>query len=314
MINKINKQQAIIRIGTRGSPLALMQANEVKSLLVKLNNLPEENIKISIIKTTGDKILDRPLNSIGGKGLFTKEIEEALINHKIDIAVHSLKDMPTKQPDGLLVNCFLEREDPRDAFISTKIKNHTKLHNNAIIGTSSLRRKAQILNIIPTVDVVEFRGNVQTRLKKLEDGIADCTFLAIAGLKRLNLTHLITEPMPITKMLPAVAQGIICIEQRVKDPEISELLKTLNHRPTMIRALAERTMLEILDGSCQTPIAGLAMIKEDQIILKGEILKLDGSKKISHEATDNIKNASKVGQSVGFSLLEKAGRGFFSNT
>ena len=259
MINKINKQQAIIRIGTRGSPLALMQANEVKSLLVKLNNLPEENIKISIIKTTGDKILDRPLNSIGGKGLFTKEIEEALINHKIDIAVHSLKDMPTKQPDGLLVNCFLEREDPRDAFISTKIKNHTKLHNNAIIGTSSLRRKAQILNIIPTVDVVEFRGNVQTRLKKLEDGIADCTFLAIAGLKRLNLTHLITEPMPITKMLPAVAQGIICIEQRAKDPEISELLKTLNHRPTMIRALAERTMLEILDGSCQTPIAGLAL-------------------------------------------------------
>jgi len=125
---------------------------------------------------------------------------------------------------------------------------------------------------------------------------------------------LITEPMPITKMLPAVAQGIICIEQRAKDPEISELLKTLNHRPTMIRALAERTMLEILDGSCQTPIAGLAIIKEDQIILKGEILKLDGSKKISHEATDNIKNASKVGQSVGFSLLEKAGRGFFSNT
>jgi len=313
MINKINKQQAIIRIGTRGSPLALMQANEVKSLLVKLNNLPEENIKISIIKTTGDKILDRPLNSIGGKGLFTKEIEEALINHKIDIAVHSLKDMPTKQPDGLLVNCFLEREDPRDAFISTKIKNHTKLHNNAIIGTSSLRRKAQILNIIPTVEVVEFRGNVQTRLKKLENGIADCTFLAIAGLKRLNLTHLITEPMPITKMLPAVAQGIICIEQRAKDPEISELLKTLNHRPTMVRALAERTMLEILDGSCQTPIAGLAIIKEDQIILKGEILKLDGSKKISHEATDNINNPSKVGQSVGFSLLKKAGRGFFSN-
>ena len=279
MINKINKQQAIIRIGTRGSPLALMQANEVKSLLVKLNNLPEENIKISIIKTTGDKILDRPLSSIGGKGLFTKEIEEALINHKIDIAVHSLKDMPTKQPEGLLVNCFLEREDPRDAFISTKIKNHTKLHNNAIIGTSSLRRKAQILNIIPTVDVVEFRGNVQTRLKKLEDGIADCTFLAIAGLKRLNLTHLITEPMPITKMLPAVAQGIICIEQRSNDNKISELLKPLNHKPTMIRAIAERTMLEILDGSCQTPIAGLATIKEDQIILKGEILKLDGSKK-----------------------------------
>jgi len=314
MINKINKQQSIIRIGTRGSPLALMQANEVKSLLVKSNNLIEENIKISIIKTTGDKILDKPLSSVGGKGLFTKEIEEALINNKIDIAVHSLKDMPTKQPTGLLVNCFLEREDPRDAFISTKIKNLARLHSNAIVGTSSLRRKAQILNIIPTVEVVEFRGNVQTRLKKLENEIADCTFLAIAGLKRLNLTHLITEPIPITKMLPAVAQGIICIEQRSNDHKISKLLKALNHKPTMIRALAERTMLEILDGSCQTPIAGLAIIKEGQIILKGEILKLDGSKKISYEATDNIDNASKVGQSVGLSLLKKAGRGFLSNT
>ena len=236
MINKINKQQSIIRIGTRGSPLALMQANEVKSLLVKSNNLIEENIKISIIKTTGDKILDKPLSSVGGKGLFTKEIEEALINNKIDIAVHSLKDMPTKQPTGLLVNCFLEREDPRDAFISTKIKNLARLHSDAIVGTSSLRRKAQILNIIPTVEVVEFRGNVQTRLKKLENEIADCTFLAIAGLKRLNLTHLITEPIPITKMLPAVAQGIICIEQRSNDHKISKLLKTLNHKPTMIRA------------------------------------------------------------------------------
>ncbi|MDG2096466.1 MAG: hydroxymethylbilane synthase [Paracoccaceae bacterium] len=314
MINKINKQQSIIRIGTRGSPLALMQANEVKSLLVKSNNLIEENIKISIIKTTGDKILDKPLSSVGGKGLFTKEIEEALINNKIDIAVHSLKDMPTKQPTGLLVNCFLEREDPRDAFISTKIKNLARLHSDAIVGTSSLRRKAQILNIIPTVEVVEFRGNVQTRLKKLENEIADCTFLAIAGLKRLNLTHLITEPIPITKMLPAVAQGIICIEQRSNDHKISKLLKTLNHKPTMIRALAERTMLEILDGSCQTPIAGLAIIKEGQIILKGEILKLDGSKKISYEATDNIDNASKVGQSVGLSLLKKAGRGFLPNT
>ena len=314
MINKINKQQSIIRIGTRGSPLALMQANEVKSLLVKSNNLLEENIKISIIKTTGDKILDKPLSSVGGKGLFTKEIEEALINNKIDIAVHSLKDMPTKQPTGLLVNCFLEREDPRDAFISTKIKNLAKLNSDAIVGTSSLRRKAQILNIIPTVEVVEFRGNVQTRLKKLENAIADCTFLAIAGLKRLNLTHLITEPIPITKMLPAVAQGIICIEQRSNDHKISKLLKALNHKPTMIRALAERTMLEILDGSCQTPIAGLAIIKEGQIILKGEILKLDGSKKISYEATDNIDNASKVGQSVGLSLLKKAGRGFLSNT
>ena len=314
MIKKIDKKKAVIRIGTRGSPLALTQANEVKNLLVKSNNLPDENIKISIIKTTGDKILDQPLSRLGGKGLFTKEIEEALIKNKIDIAVHSLKDMPTKQPNGLLVNCFLEREDPRDAFISTKIKNFTKLHSDLIIGTSSLRRKAQILNIIPKVKVVEFRGNVQTRLKKLENGIADCTFLAMAGLKRLNLTHLITEPIPITKMLPAVAQGIICVEQRSNDNKISELLKPLNHKPTMIRAIAERTMLEILDGSCQTPIAGLATITEDQISLKGEILTLDGSKKISYEATDSIDKAFIIGQSVGLSLLKEAGLEFFSNT
>ena len=314
MIKKIDKKKAVIRIGTRGSPLALTQANEVKNLLVQSNNLPDENIKISIIKTTGDKILDQPLSRLGGKGLFTKEIEEALIKNKIDIAVHSLKDMPTKQPDGLLVNCFLEREDPRDAFISTKIKNFTKLHSDLIIGTSSLRRKAQILNIIPKIKVVEFRGNVQTRLKKLENGIADCTFLAMAGLKRLKLTHLINEPIPIAKMLPAVAQGIICIEQRSNDNKISELLKPLNHKPTMIRAIAERTMLEILDGSCQTPIAGLAIITEDQIILKGEILTLDGSKKISYEASDSIDNAFILGKSVGLSLLKKAGLGFFSNT
>ena len=303
-----------ITIGSRGSKLALLYAQKAKDKIIENTNLVDGDIIIKSITTEGDQVQDTRLSDVGGKGLFSSNIEKELKDNNIDIAVHALKDMPAIETDGLITDTFLERNDPREILITKNKKKLNELKAHAIIGTSSLRRKAQILNMIPEVKVVEFRGNVQTRLKKLENGIADCTFLAIAGLKRLNLTHLITEQMPITKMLPAVAQGIICIEQRVKDPEISELLKTLNHRPTMIRALAERTMLEILDGSCQTPIAGLAIIKEDQIILKGEILKLDGSKKISHEATDNIKNASKVGQSVGFSLLEKAGRGFFSNT
>lgn len=313
MISTHKEKTGVIRIGTRGSALALKQANAVKKFLMKSKHLSEENIDILIIKTMGDKILDQSLSSFGGKGLFTKEIEEALIKNKIDIAVHSLKDMPTKQPYGLVINCFLKREDPRDAFISTKIKNLNELSSNFVIGTSSIRRKAQILNLLPNIKVVEFRGNVQTRLEKLENGIADCTFLAVAGLKRLNLAHLINQPIPITQMLPAVAQGIICIEQRSDDKKVSELIHGLNHKPTMIQAKSERAMLEILDGSCQTPIAGLASINEDTITLKGEILKPDGSQKIRYEASDNISNASILGRLVGERLIQKAGRDFLSN-
>jgi hydroxymethylbilane synthase len=301
----------IIRIGTRGSPLALRQANEVREQLIEKHSLKIENFEIVIIKTTGDKIVDRPLSSIGGKGLFTKEIEEALADKKIDIAVHSMKDMPTRQPENLIIDCFLKREDPRDAFISKKFEMLSQVITNTVIGTSSLRRKAQILNLMPSVKVIEFRGNVQTRLQKLDEGIADCTFLAMAGLKRLGLNQLINKPIPVTTMLPAVAQGIIGIERRVEDKNIEAMLKSINHKPTMQMANAERTMLRILDGSCETPIAGLAIIDKNKMTLKAEVLRVDGTEKIYYESTNNISNAVNLGQTVGEHLKSKISKDYY---
>ena len=311
MTSETAMKHNIIRIGTRGSPLALKQATEVRDQLIEAHSLKVENFEIVIIKTTGDRIVDRPLSSLGGKGLFTKEIEEALAEKKIDIAVHSMKDMPTKQPDNLVIDCFLKREDPRDAFISNKLEKLSQLDQTTVVGTSSLRRKAQILNLMPSVKVVEFRGNVQTRLKKLDDGVADCTFLAMAGLKRLGLNKLINKPIAIGTMLPAVAQGIIGVERRAEDKSIESLLKKINHKPTMQMANAERTMLKILDGSCETPIAGLAIIDKNKMTLKAEVLRVDGTEKIYYEATDNISNAINLGQEVGEHLKSKIGKDYY---
>ena len=311
MTSETAMKHNIIRIGTRGSPLALKQATEVRDQLIEAHSLKIKNFEIVIIKTTGDRIVDRPLSSLGGKGLFTKEIEEALAEKKIDIAVHSMKDMPTKQPDNLVIDCFLKREDPRDAFISNKLEKLSQLDTTTVVGTSSLRRKAQILNLMPSVKVVEFRGNVQTRLKKLDDGVADCTFLAMAGLKRLGLNKLINKPIAIGAMLPAVAQGIISVERRAEDKSIESLLKKINHKPTMQMANAERTMLKILDGSCETPIAGLAIIDKNKMTLKAEVLRVDGTEKIYYEATDNISNAINLGQEVGGHLKSKIGKDYY---
>ena len=311
MTSETAMKHNIIRIGTRGSPLALKQATEVRDQLIEAHSLKIENFEIVIIKTTGDRIVDRPLSSLGGKGLFTKEIEEALAEKKIDIAVHSMKDMPTKQPDNLVIDCFLKREDPRDAFISNKLEKLSQLDPTTVVGTSSLRRKSQILNLMPSVKVVEFRGNVQTRLKKLDDGVADCTFLAMAGLKRLGLNKLINKPIAIGTMLPAVAQGIIGVERRAEDKSIESLLKKINHKPTMQMANAERTMLKILDGSCETPIAGLAIIDKNKMTLKAEVLRVDGTEKIYYESTDNISNAINLGQEVGEYLKSKIGKDYY---
>ena len=312
MINKINKQQAIIRIGTRGSPLALMQANEVKSLLVKLNNLPEENIKISIIKTTGDKVLNRPLKEIGGKGLFTKEIEEALLQESIDIAVHSMKDMPVQQPDGLILDTFLPREDVRDAFVSRIHKSLADIPQGATVGTSSLRRKAQLMSKRPDLKIVEFRGNVQTRLKKLDDGVAECTFLAVAGLNRLKMEDIITAPISTDEMLPAVAQGAIGIERREKDIKVATMLEAIHNSTTGLLLSAERAFLEALDGSCETPIAGLAEFKNENLRFRGEILKTDGSEVYSDEQVVSKEDATLVGIEMAHKLLSQAGNDFFS--
>lgn len=270
-------QARIIRIGTRGSPLALAQAREVRGRLMAAHRLPEEAFEIRVYKTTGDTIQDRPLAEVGGKGLFTKEIEEALIAREIDLAVHSMKDMQTELPDGLGIGAVLEREDVRDAFISLKHASLAALPDGAVVGTSSLRRAAQVKRRRPDVQVVGFRGNVQTRLRKLAEGVADATLLACAGLKRLGLADRITAPIETDEMLPAVAQGAIAVETRCDDAETVQLITPLNHLATAVCVTAERAFLTRLEGSCRTPIAGLAELHGDTLLFRGMTFSVDGA-------------------------------------
>jgi hydroxymethylbilane synthase len=299
------------RIGTRGSPLALAQANETRHRLANAFDLPEEAFDIVIIKTTGDKILDRPLKEIGGKGLFTREIEDDMLAGKIDIAVHSMKDMPVLQPEGLVLDCYLPREDVRDAFVSPTAPSLASLESGTKVGTSSLRRKAQLLNRRPDLEIVEFRGNVQTRLRKLEDGVAACTFLAMAGLNRLGMTHVVTSTIDTAEMLPAVAQGCIGIERRADDTRAAEMLAAIHHGPTGHRIAAERAFLAALDGSCETPIAGLAELDGGSLRLRGEILKTDGSQALDDDQTGAVEDGPEMGRAMAAALLARAGQGFF---
>lgn len=300
-----------LKIGTRGSPLALAQAYETRSRLGKAFDLPEECFEIVIIKVTGDAIQDRPLKEIGGKGLFTREIEEDLLSDKIDIAVHSMKDMPTLQPEGLILSTYLPREDVRDAFISPTLSGIAGLAKGATVGSSSLRRKAQLLHKRPDLNVVEFRGNVQTRLKKLADGVAECTFLACAGLNRLDMSDVPATPVAPEDMLPAVAQGAIGIERRLDDSNTAQLLDAIHHGPTGERLAAERAFLLTLDGSCETPIAGLAELDGGTLHLRGEVLRPDGSDAISERVSGPIEDGAKMGVALAKTLLERAGPGFF---
>ncbi len=272
-----------LKIGTRGSPLALWQAHEVRRCLMAAFALPEAAFQICVIKVLGDQIQDRALKDIGGKGLFTREIEDALLAGDIDVAVHSMKDMPTMQPVGLTLDCYLPREDVRDAFVSPLVASLTDLPQGAVVGSSSLRRRAQLRLKRPDLQVVEFRGNVQTRMKKLQDGVAHATFLAMAGLNRLGMAHMARGAVEVTDMLPAVAQGAIGVERRLADARVAGLLAAVHHGPTGVRLAAERGYLARLDGSCETPIAGLAVIEGDQIWLRGEILRPDGSEAIAGE-------------------------------
>ncbi|MEE3069800.1 MAG: hydroxymethylbilane synthase [Pseudomonadota bacterium] len=304
-----------LRIGTRGSPLALAQAYETRARLMAAFDLPEEAFEIVVIKTTGDNRAmidaDRPLKEIGNKGLFTKEIEEAMLAKEIDIAVHSTKDMPVAQPEGLVIDCFLPREDVRDAFVSATVNSIAELPAGAVVGTSSLRRKAQLLQVRPDLKVVEFRGNVQTRLKKLQDGVADCTFLAMAGLNRLGMSDVAKSAISPDEMLPAVAQGAICIERRADDAMAGEMLAAIHDATTQVLMNAERSFLAALDGSCETPIAALAQIDGDQIRLRGEILRPDGSERLQDDRTAPVAEAAALGIAMAKDLLEKAGPGFF---
>ncbi len=302
-----------IRIGTRGSPLALAQAHEVRAKLMAAHSRKESDFEIVVIKTTGDKILDRPLSEVGGKGLFTKELEDALLAREIDLAVHSMKDMQTLLPEGLAIGAVLEREDVRDAFISLKYSSLDEMPAGAVVGTSSLRRQAQVKRLRPDLEVVGFRGNVQTRLKKLEDGVADATFLAVAGLKRLGRGDRITQKVPVAQMLPAVAQAAIGIEIRSGDEKTAALLAPLNHAKTATCVNTERAYLKRLEGSCRTPIGGLAQIDEDgRLIFKGEILTPDGVVVHIVERIGDMADAEAIGDAAAQDLLGRAGSGFFS--
>lgn len=293
-----NKNNLII--GTRGSKLALAQAYEVKALLINAHDhLNDENIAIKVMSTRGDRVQDRNLSEIGGKGLFTEEIEDALYKSEIDIAVHSLKDMPTHLPDGLELACYLKREDVRDAFLSSEASCLSELPVGAVVGTSSLRRQAQVLAVRPDLKIINFRGNVQTRLQKLDDKIADATFLAMAGLNRLEIKDPRIHPVEIDDFLPAVAQGAITIEMASDNDVMKSLLKPLNHKETEIRVRAERAMLDILDGSCRTPIAGLATIDGDILTLKGRVLEPDGSNDRSYTIQGHIDQPEDIGRELG---------------
>ena len=300
-----------LRIGTRGSPLALAQAYETRARLAAAFDLPHEAFEIVVIKTTGDKVLDRPLKEIGGKGLFTREIEEDLLSGAIDIAVHSMKDMPVLQPEGLLLDCYLPREDVRDAFVSLEFDSLDALPAGTKVGSSSLRRRAQLTARRPDLEVVEFRGNVQTRMKKLEDGVAGATFLAQAGLNRLGMADVARSAISPEDMLPAVAQGAIGIERRANDPRTAEMLAAIHDRDTGIRLAAERAFLAGLDGSCETPIAGLAEIDGPTLRLRGEILRPDGSEVLSEDRSAPIAEAAKLGADMARELRARAGEGFF---
>ena len=309
---KLPDPKSPLRIGTRGSPLALAQAYETRERLSIAFGLSLDSFEIVVIKTTGDKVLNRPLKEIGGKGLFTKEIEEALLQESIDIAVHSMKDMPVQQPDSLILDTFLPREDVRDAFVSRIHKSLADIPQGATVGTSSLRRKAQLMSKRPDLKIVEFRGNVQTRLKKLDDGVAECTFLAVAGLNRLNMEDIITAPISTDEMLPAVAQGAIGIERREKDIKVATMLEAIHNSTTGLLLSAERAFLEALDGSCETPIAGLAEFKNENLRFRGEILKTDGSEVYSDEQVVSKEDATLVGIEMAHKLLSQAGNDFFS--
>lgn len=300
-----------IRIGTRGSPLALAQAHEVRGGLVASTGLAPEDIEVVVIKTTGDKVLDRPLSELGGKGLFTKEIEDGLLDGSLDLAVHSAKDVPTQLPDGLALAGYLPREDVRDAFISLTSKTFDDLPRGAVVGTASLRRGALAKRLRPDLEIINFRGNVQTRLKKLEAGDVDATLLAMAGLKRLGRPEIATSILEMDRFPPALGQGAIAIETRMDDIRVLQALAPLLDVTTGTALAAERSFLETLDGSCRTPIAGLATITGETLSLHGLIATPDGTRVEEMVLDGPSADAVEIGREIGLRLKERGGPDFF---
>lgn len=302
-------KRKILKVGTRASPLALAQTEIVRKKLSQAFDFID--IEAVPIKTTGDKIQDRTLAKVGGKGLFTKEIEEALLKGDIHIAVHSMKDMPTQYPDGLSIPCVLERENPLDVLIYKDKLSLQDLPSGLVVGTSSLRRGAQILYARPDLEITSIRGNVQTRLRKLGEGHADATIMAKAGLIRLGLEDVISHTFSFDEMLPAVAQGAIGVECREDDIETLELLRSINHEETFLCLQAERAFLRHLDGSCQTPIGGYGEIQGDQISLRGFAGQPDGTQAHKDHLKGPIENPEQLGLSLAEKFLDHMGQDFF---
>lgn len=301
-----------VRIGTRGSPLALAQAGAVRDLLARAHGVDPKAIDIVSFVSTADRLKDRPLAEVGGKGLFTKEIDEALLKGEVDIGVHSAKDMGTSLPEGMTLAAFLEREDVRDAFISLTAKGIDYLPEGARFGTSSIRRAAQVKRLRPDLTIVPFRGNVHTRLKKLADGMADATLLALAGLKRLGEEHRATAILDAETFMPAPAQGAIGLAVRTGDKRAEALVAPLNHLPTYRAVMAERAMLAVLDGSCRTPVGALSRIEGEGLVLKGEILGLDGAERFAAEVSGRADEGERLGAELARQLLAAAGPDFLS--
>jgi len=300
-----------LRIGSRGSPLALVQAREVQTRLARACGFAPAEIEIKIIRTTGDAIQGRPLAEAGGKGLFTKEIEEALLAGTIDIAVHSSKDMPTVLPPGLVLSAFLPREDPRDALVSRNGKTLRDLPARAVAGTASLRRQALLKRLRSDLNIVTLRGNVETRLRKVEAGEVDATVLAVAGLKRLGLAAAATAIFDVEEFPPAVGQGAIAIQTRANDEKTRELVSSIGEADTATALAAERAFLAMLDGSCRTPIAGHAQVDAETIRFRGMIAKIDGSEAWDVSREGPRVDAEKLGADAGRELKARAGAGFF---
>ena len=303
----------LLRLGTRGSKLALTQTGLVRDALAAAVPVlaGPDAIEIVAIRTTGDVIQDRPLSEAGGKGLFVKEIEEALLTRRIDAAVHSMKDMPVLQPAGLEIVAFLPREDARDVLIAGETRRIADLKRGAVVGTSALRRKAQLLHLRPDLEIVNLRGNVDTRLAKREAGVVEATLLALAGLKRLGMAHVGT-PVPEEEILPAVGQGAVCIECRADDARTRAWLSAIDHKPTAVCVAAEHALLAVLDGSCRTPIAGHAVLSGDSLRLRGLIVKPDGSELLATERQGAAGDAEAMGRDAGLELKRRGGPGFLS--
>jgi len=300
-------------IGTRGSPLALWQARHVRERLMAAHDLGEGDVDLTVITTSGDRIQDQPLRDLGGKGLFTKEIDEALLRGDVALAVHSMKDLPTTLPDGLSLAAVLPRADVRDAFLSPKAASLMELPPGAVVGTSSLRRGAQVKRLRPDLRVVDFRGNVETRLRKLDEGVADATLLAMAGLDRLGLASHVASVLPVDEMLPAVAQGAIAILARADDEETHAMLAPLNDKATETAVTCERAFLARLDGSCRTPIAGLAETADGALRFRGLILSPGGAEWHDIDVTGAAEDAEVLGRDAGDDVLVRAGPNFLAS-